>query len=353
MKAIIALTQTLLLLVLIQPISANSNLNHGYTTQARTKVKVLIAAQFEIGANTGDRAGELQHWYERYFLKTRAIRVPGAETPIYCNNEGICGTVLSMGKVRSSSSMTAILLDPRFDFSNTYFLITGVGGTPPNAGTIGAVFWADWLIDYDLGHRWAPQDATSDTPTFSPRKGYEDVRLIKLNPDLVNWAYQLSNSTVLKDSPSAASYRSRYTQKTALRAPFMGVGTHIAGDTFFHGPGLSAEANYIAELYGASPYVITEMEGIAVAYVIGKLLSTNRIMSIRSAVNFDQGNPQETTLEHLDPEPGNTPGGFEIALQNNLAAGSVVIDHIISKWEVWQQGIPKYKKHTSSRNSSH
>src|SRR5690349_8915620 len=32
-----------------------------------TKVKVFIGAMFEIGENTGDRAGEFQHWYERYW----------------------------------------------------------------------------------------------------------------------------------------------------------------------------------------------------------------------------------------------------------------------------------------------
>ena len=34
----------------------------------------------------------------------------------------------------------------------------------------------------------------------------------------------------------------------------------MTGDTFFHGPGLSAEAQYMAKLYGADDYVITEME---------------------------------------------------------------------------------------------
>ena len=55
-------------------------------------------------------------------------KVRGAENPVYCNREGVCGAVLGMGKVRSSSSMTAILLDPRFDFLDAYFIISGVGG---------------------------------------------------------------------------------------------------------------------------------------------------------------------------------------------------------------------------------
>ena len=86
-------------------------------------MKVFIGAQFEIGGNAGDRAGEFQHWYERYWADEIPREVRGAENPVYCNREGVCGAVLGMGKVRSSSSMTAILLDPRFDFLDAYFII--------------------------------------------------------------------------------------------------------------------------------------------------------------------------------------------------------------------------------------
>lgn len=125
-------------------------------TGAPVKVKVFVAAMFEIGQNTGDRAGEFQHWYERYWKGATPVAVPGALQPVYCNADGVCGAVLGMGKVNSSSSMQAILLNPKFDFSQAYYVISGVAGTPPQRGTIGEVSWATWLVDYDLGHRWAP-----------------------------------------------------------------------------------------------------------------------------------------------------------------------------------------------------
>ena len=121
------------------------------------------------------------------------------------------------------------------------------------------------------------------------------------------------------------------------------MGTHVCGDTFFHGPGLSNEAEYISDLYGASTYVITEMEGVAVAYVIKKILSLDRVMSLRAAVNFDQGNANETTLQHLDPEPGNTPGGFGVGVENNHKVGAVMVDHIVANWERWKQGVPAFQ----------
>ncbi|WP_454017744.1 purine-nucleoside phosphorylase [Azospirillum sp. Marseille-Q6669] len=304
------------------------------------KVKVFVGAMFEIGKNTGDRAGEFQNWYERYWQSAEPITVKGALNPVYCNADGVCGAVLGMGKVSSSASMQAILLNPQLDLSQAYFIISGVAGTPPSRGTIAEVNWATWLVDYDLGHRWAPEEGKPGEPTFMPRKGYESVRLFQLNPTLVSWAMKLTGDTPLKDSDSARAYRQRYPQDAARRAPFVGTGTHMTGDTFFHGPGMSEQAQYIAKLYGADDYVITEMEAAAITLVIKRTLGSDRVMSLRGAVNFDQGNPKETTLEHLDPKPGETAGGFAETVGNVALVGSRMTDHIVSHWDQWQAGVP-------------
>ncbi|MFP5475561.1 MAG: purine-nucleoside phosphorylase [Gammaproteobacteria bacterium] len=310
------------------------------TAAAPVRVKVFVAAMFEIGQNTGDRAGEFQHWYERYWRSSAPIAVKGALSPVYCNADGVCGAVLGMGKVNSSSSMQAILLDPRFDFSESYYILSGVAGTPPSRGTIGMVSWATWLVDYDLGHRWAPEENTVGAPTFMPRKGYENYRRFQLNPALVGWAMKLSADTPLADDDKARAYRLRYPDAAARRAPFVGTGTHMTGDTFFHGPGLSKEAQYIAKLYGADDYVITEMEAAAITLVINRTHGTSRVMSLRGAVNFDQGNPRETTLAHLDPAPGETAGGFAETVLNIERVGSRVVDHIVANWPQWRAGVP-------------
>lgn len=307
------------------------------------QVKVFIAAMFEIGANSGDKAGEFQHWYQRYFKDSQPIDVKGAIKPVYCNNNGVCGAVLGMGKVASSASMQAILLNDKFDFSSSYFILSGVGGTPPSIGTIGDVSWGSWLIDYDLGHRWSPEEGKAGSPVFMPRKGYENIRRYQLNPLLVKWSMALSTNVKLKDSPEAQAYRMRYPQDAARRLPKVLKGTHMTGDTFFHGPGLSQEAQYISELYGADEYVATEMEAAAITQVISRIHGIKRILSLRGSVNFDQGNPNETTLEHLDPAPGETAGGFAETVENIVLVGAVVTDHIVKNWQVWQQGVPRLK----------
>jgi purine nucleoside permease len=304
------------------------------------RVKVFVAAMFEIGANTGDRAGEFQHWYERYWKDSTPIAIRGALNPVYCDANGVCGAVLGMGKVASSSSMQAILLNPALDFSHAYFILSGVGGTPPARGTIGEVVWATWLVDYDLGHRWAQDEVPPGQPLFMPRKGYETVRVYHLNPGLVAWALRLSAGTPLKDSDAAAAYRNKYPNEAARRAPSVATGTHVTGDTFFHGPGMSAQAEYIVKLYRADDYVITEMEGTAIMQVIARQYGTDRVMALRGAVNFDQGNPNETTLQHLDPAPGQTAGGFAETVENVEQVGSRVVDHIVAHWPDWESGVP-------------
>ncbi len=304
------------------------------------RVKVFIGAMFEIGQNTGDRVGEFQHWYERYFRQSKPITVKGALNPVYCNDDGVCGSVLGMGKVASSSSVQAIILNPQFDMSEAYFIVSGVAGTPPERGTIADVSWATWLVDYDLGHRWAPEEGDLGAPTFMPRKGYEKVRLFQLNPDLVAWAIRFTGDTPLKDSDAARSYRLRYPHAAARRAPVVKTGTHMTGDTFFHGPGMSNQAQYIAKLYGADDYLITEMEAAGIAQVIQRTLGDQRLLSLRGAVNFDQGNPNETTLQHLDPAPGQTAGGFAETVDNITAVGGRMVDHIVSQWAEWKNGVP-------------
>lgn len=341
-RKLVRLFQGLLIVLLVASVSVAATA--APSANEKIKVKVLIGAMFEIGENTGDRAGEFQHWYERYWKDGgKSVDVPGVEKPVFYNGDGVCGAILGMGKVRSSSSMQALLLDPRFDFSEAYIILSGVAGTPPSRGTIGEVFWGTWLVDYDLGHRWAPEEGKPGEPTFMPRKGYEDVRVFELNPMLVAWEMKLTADTPLKDSESAQSYRRRYPDEAARKAPSVSKGTHMAGDCFFHGPGMSEQAQYIAKLYGADDYVITEMEGSAVAWVVKKTARLDRLMSLRGAVNFDQGNPDETTLEHLDPAPGQTAGGFAETVENITLVGSRMVDHIVRNWPEWSKGVPEIK----------
>lgn len=315
-------------------------------------VKTMIFAMFEVGAYRGDFPGEFQYWVEGFNLDQHQIVVPGAYAPILYNDDGVYGTVIGVGKSEAAASVTAVLLDPRLDFSEAYFITSGCAGTPPSVGTLGAVFWADWVVDYDLGHRMSPEEGTLFQPlecnpvtnanckltcpeTEEGCKEYSP-RTFKLNEDLVAWAYYLSKDVELADSEAAQNYRALYTEETARRAPFVGIGTTVCGDCYFHGPGLSTEAQYICDLYGAGIYKSTEMEDYATATVLARFGYLDRYLCERDIVNFDQPHPGQTTQESLD----GSSGAFKIGMENAYRAGSVVINHIVQNWDVWKSGVP-------------
>ncbi len=82
------------------------------------------------------------------------------------------------------------------------------------------------------------------------------------------------------------------------------------------------------------------MEATGIAQVIQRTLGDKRFLCLRGAVNFDQGNPNETTLQHLDPAPGQTAGGFAETVDNIAVVGSRMVAHIVSHWSEWKNGIP-------------
>ena len=316
-------------------------------------VKVMVFAMFEVGAPRGDFPGEFQYWVEGFNLDQHRIVVPGALGPVFYNDDGVYGTVIGVGKSEAAASVTAVLLDPRLDFSAAYFITSGCAGTPPSVGTLGAVFWADWVVDYDTGHRMSPEEGTpfqplECNPATDPNckltcpKEAKDCkeytpRAFKLNENLVAWAYYLSKDVELADSEAAQNYRALYPEEAARRAPFIDIGTTVCGDCYFHGPGLSKEAQYICDLYGAGTYSTTEMEDYATATVLARFGYLDRYLSERDVVNFDQPHPGQTTQESLDTSSG----AFKIGMENAYRAGSVVVNYIIQNWEMWKSGIPE------------
>lgn len=316
-------------------------------------VKVMIFSMFEVGDYRGDFAGEFQHWVEEYDLDMNSVEVKGAYGPVLYNDRGVAGTVIGVGKSNTAASVAAILLDPRFDFSDTYFLTSGCSGTPPDVGTLGSVFWAPWVVDYDLAHRMSPDEGDPVQPLECNPELYPNqckmeadeeegvteyaTYAYKLNEKLVQWAFELSQDAELVDSSAAEEYRNRYPQETARRDPFVALGTTITGDTYFHGPGLSEQAQEIVDWYGAGTYSTTQMEDYATALTLKRFGYLDRYLSKRSVVNFDQPYPEQTSQSSLEANSG----GFSIGMENALRAGKPVVDHILANWSTWKDGVPE------------
>src|SRR5881409_1130876 len=90
---------------------------------APTKVKVVIIALFEPGEDTGDRPGEFQFWVERENL-TRTLPFDAGYRKLRTNADGsVLGVVTGAGETNATSTIMALGMDPRFDFTKTYWIV--------------------------------------------------------------------------------------------------------------------------------------------------------------------------------------------------------------------------------------
>src|SRR4051812_10630195 len=100
------------------------------------KPKVVVVAIFEVGNDTGDTPAELQYWVEREKLD-RVLPLPQAFHDVRANADGsVVAIVTGVGNTRAAATIMALGLDPRFDFSKTYWLVAGIAGIDPADGSL-------------------------------------------------------------------------------------------------------------------------------------------------------------------------------------------------------------------------
>ena len=91
------------------------------------QIKVVVVTMFERGEDTGDVPGEFQLWVEREHLD-QIVPVPAGYHHVRMNKDGVLGMVTGVGTAKAAASVMALGLDPRFDFSRTYWIVAGIGG---------------------------------------------------------------------------------------------------------------------------------------------------------------------------------------------------------------------------------
>ena len=99
-------------------------------------VKVVVIAMFEQGEDTGDAPGEYQLWVEREHLD-RVMPVASGFHHVRLNKDGVMGMLTGVGTAKAAASVMAVGLDPRFDFSKTYWIVAGIGGGDPADVSLG------------------------------------------------------------------------------------------------------------------------------------------------------------------------------------------------------------------------
>lgn len=324
------------------------------------KVKVVVVAMFEAGEDTGDKPGEFQFWVEREKL-TKTYAFPQGYRDLRGSEDGsVLGVVTGVGTAKSAATIMAVGLDPRFDFSQAYWLVAGIAGADPKDMALGSAAWAEWLVDGDLSHqidfREVPDGwKTGYIPLRKARPYQQPVdrsegQAYRLDSDLVEWAYQLTKDTDLGDTEAIQKRRLLYTGfPNAQRAPFVLKGDQLAAMTYWHGQHLSEWANDWVDYYtdGTGEYVTTAMEDTGTYGSLKWLaragkVDLQRMLVLRTASNFDQQWPGGDAAESLSGEklgPGYS--AYIPALEAAHAVGRQVVHALLDGWDVYKDELPQ------------
>jgi purine nucleoside permease len=326
------------------------------TAPKPVEVKVVVVTMFEIGADSGDIAGEFQLWHERQKLDVRYSFAHHHD--LFLNPQtGVLGMVTGMGSINSASAVMELGMDPRFDLSHAYWLVAGIAGVDPEDASIGSAAWAEYLVDGDLAHEIDAREIPADWPTgyfarntkrpYDPNKPEPTGEMFHLNPRLTNWAFELTRSVKLDDSKALEETRSHFTgYPNAQKPPFVLKGDNLAGMTFWHGKILNEWANRWVEYWtdGKGQFVTSAMEDTGTFQSLTYLHPTckvnkERVMVLRTASNYTMPPPGMTAAEHLLRENQGY-AGLNASVEAAYRVGSVVVDEIVGNWAIYREHTP-------------
>jgi purine nucleoside permease len=323
--------------------------------QTPVPIKVVVVTMFEHGRDIGDRPGEFQLWVERERLDT-VFPFPAGYRDLRLNAEKrILGMVTGPGVTNATASVMALGADARFDLSKAYWLVAGIAGVDPEDASVGSAAWATYVADGDLVREFDPRESPSGWPyarlpigATAPNRMPEMVRyetvVYELNRTLSDWAYRLTRTVVLADSPELGAYRAQYKDHpSASRPPFVLQGDSLGGSTFWHGRILNQWANDWMRLWtkGRGNFVMTNMEDNGTANALQRLSRTgradyNRLLVLRTASNYSMPPPGvHATASIFAPYVGLIP-----SLEAAYRVGSVVVHDLVANWSKWERRIP-------------
>jgi purine nucleoside permease len=321
--------------------------------EGRIPIKVVVLTTFERGADTGDIPGEFQFWVERYPF-TEQIEVPGLYRPArYSPRDGVLAIMTGM-RARPREALAALILDPRFDFSRTYWLVAGIAGVDPRAGSIGSAAWANWVVDADPAFEIDDREIAKDWPwgIWSPGADRPGIKgqaigssgmVWRLDPDLTQWAYGLTRGVALADNAQLRTARARYaSEPAALKPPHVFVGDVLGTTRFWHGELRTRWARDWVRMWtdGRGVFAMTDCEDQGIMEVLdlhakAGRIDVRRVLVLRTASNYSrQADGEPAQLKFTD---GGAVAGFEAAYR----VGSPVVRALVEGWPRYADAIPQ------------
>ena len=339
--------------------------------QKPIEIKVVVITMFEAGADTGDIPGEYQHWVENEHLDT-ILPFPQGFHDLRINPKtGVLGLLTGVGTARAAASVMALGLDPRFDLTHAYFLVAGIGGIDPDAGSLASAVWSEWIVDGDLGYEIDAREIPSSLPNATPQQralwttgfiplrktvpyegplepiGSDGNATYRLNPALVDWAWRLTKDVPLPDSADMKARRMQFDGAAAHRPPFVLKGDNLSASTFWHGQLMQQWARDWVKYFtgGQGTYAICGMEDTGTLQSLSFLdhahkVDLSRVLVLRTASNYDVPQHGQTAAESLAGTKIGQYSAYLSSLDTAYRVGHVVVDNIVANWPQTRDHLP-------------
>ncbi len=301
----------------------------------------------------GGQPGELSPYIDLFGLEP--IEIPGAGLDhVFANaDRSLIAIVAGVGTANTAVSVMALGLCGMFDFSTAHWLVSGIAGVNPREGSLGSVYWADWVVDGDLGHevdlRSAPQDWPIGIFPLGAKEPYGPSTLesglfgrpyqrFQINPELLAWAMSETADLALENPPELAGESADFQEfPAAVEAPHVAIGGTLSAARFWHGEHHNEWAEHWIRYWtdGQSKFVTSAMEDTGTMHAIGQLQRMERarqdhVLVMRAGSNFTMPPTGKDAVQNLigDAEP-NYPG-MVAALANSSRVGGKIINAWLS-----------------------
>lgn len=294
-------------------------------------------------------------WVQAQHLD-ETVGVPGLSLPLRSDGQGTLLAAVG-GGVNAASQVTALGMDPRFDFSHAYWLAAGTAAVNPDVASLGSAAWAQVVVNGDEAFELDRGDAPSDWPYgivplggAAPKayplqgKAAGQAVVFRLNGDLARGAYLLSRDAALPDRSDLRRERDTFAGfDNAARPPFVLLGDVVGSSRYWHGKVLTQWASDWAQHFGGmkTKFAMADTSDQAIAAALltlsrARRADFRRLMVLRAGANYTV----DPTGRSHDRSLAENYFGFRLAAQAAFLASEPVIRDLQDHWDNYFEEAP-------------